>query len=221
MTLPRLSITEFAARSGLWARRYGSRAGRASGTAAVWSKLPPMRCRRILTYAMVTLSWINVQASVQDARSSSPIKPEVVLTKLTEPVYPRLAQQARITGDVEIRIRIRPNGAVESAEVVNGHAMLKQAALDSAQRSQFECRLCGETAAEYSLTYRFTIAPSDAPKDCDAIAEMSAPPAQIDLSKRLITLFAWQLWTCDPACTITRSRSAKCLYLWNCSRSCL
>lgn len=169
---------------------------------------------------MVALSWTNVHASVQDASGSSPTKPEVVLTKLSEPVYPRLAQAARIAGDVEIRIRIRPNGTVESAEVVTGHPMLKQAALDSAEQSRFECRLCSEAAAEYSLTYRFMIAPTDPPKDCDEIAEASPPPAQIDMSKRLITVFAWQLWTCDPACTITRFRSARCLYLWKCSRSC-
>src|SRR5260370_38477063 len=69
--------------------------------------------------------------------------PGAVLVKLTPPAYPRLAQQAHIAGDVEIRPAIRQDGSVESAEPVSGHPMLQQAALEGAERSHFECHGSG------------------------------------------------------------------------------
>src|SRR5712692_11252304 len=69
--------------------------------------------------------------------------------KLSDPTYPRLAQQARITGDVDLMLTIQRDGSVESAVVVSGHPMLQQAALESAQRSQFECKGCGEAVTSY------------------------------------------------------------------------
>jgi protein TonB len=56
--------------------------------------------------------------------------------------YPPLARQANITGDVELKLEIRKDGSIQSASVVSGHPMLTQAALNSAQRSHFECRGC-------------------------------------------------------------------------------
>jgi TonB family protein len=67
----------------------------------------------------------------------------VVLVKLSPPIYPPLAHQAWIKGDVKIQVSIRKDGSVESAEVVSGHPMLKLAALQSARKSQYECRDCG------------------------------------------------------------------------------
>jgi TonB family protein len=79
----------------------------------------------------------------------------VVLTKLVPPVYPPLARQAQIAGDVMVRVLIRQDGSVESAEVVSGHPMLKQAALDSAQKSVYERRGCSDPVASYFLNYTF------------------------------------------------------------------
>ena len=65
----------------------------------------------------------------------------VFLVKLSPPVYPPLARQARIMGDVRIQLAIRRDGSIESSEGVSGHPLLKQAALESAQQSEFECRV--------------------------------------------------------------------------------
>src|SRR5438270_13414266 len=65
---------------------------------------------------------------------------EVVLNKLSEPRYPPVARQARITGDVELMFEVKEDGSVQSTIVVSGHPLLKQAALDSVRRSKFECR---------------------------------------------------------------------------------
>jgi TonB family protein len=79
----------------------------------------------------------------------------VTLVKLSPPVFAPLARQARIGGDVVIQLAIGRDGKVESANVVSGHPMLKQGALESAQNSTFECRCCAEGGNPYTLTYTF------------------------------------------------------------------
>ena len=115
----------------------------------------------------------------QDMSTSDKRVNEVVLTKLSPPVFPQLARQARIAGDVIIQVQIRRDGSVASADVASGHPMLKPAALASAQKSTFECRECTEEMTSYSLTYTFG-------------------------------------FNDDSNCSLKRSRSAKCLYLWSC-----
>lgn len=46
-------------------------------------------------------------------------------------VYPTIARQARISGTVELAVVIDPTGHIQSANVVSGHPLLRQAALDS------------------------------------------------------------------------------------------
>jgi TonB family protein len=94
-------------------------------------------------------------AFAQGAAQAETPQTGVVITKLSPPVYPPLSRQARVTGDVKIALRIRQDGSVESAEVISGHPMLKQAALDSAQKSEFECRGCGDLGVPYSLIFTF------------------------------------------------------------------
>jgi TonB family protein len=131
------------------------------------------RCLLMVSVIVVALSCAVPKLSAQVASGSNPLKSEAVLSKLFPPVYPRLAQQARIMGDVELTVHARRDGSVESAEVVSGHPMLKQASLDSAQQSQFECRLCGEATTPYSLTYQFRITPRDPYCRGQAIAQNS------------------------------------------------
>ena len=75
----------------------------------------------------------------------------VVLAELYPPVYPPLARQAHISGDVRILVGIRRDGSVVSAELISGHQMLKSAALESVQKSTFECRGWAEKVTSYSL----------------------------------------------------------------------
>jgi TonB family protein len=80
---------------------------------------------------------------------------DVVLNNVYLPVYPPLARQARIMGDVKILVGVRQDGSVESAEVVSGHPMLKQAALESAQKSTFLCRECKGAVTLFTVTYTY------------------------------------------------------------------
>jgi TonB family protein len=142
--------------------------------------------------------------------------PRAVLTKLSPPVYPPLARQARITGDVKVELTIQRDGSVASAVLFSGHPILAPAAIESAKHSQFECHAC-DGVTSYTLTYTFgTSNECHNTPDCSGI-EDRPPVVQQSMDHVLIT--ADTLCTCDPAGTGTRIkwRSAKCLYLWNCS----
>ncbi len=93
--------------------------------------------------------------SAQDAASTQTPQTGVVLVKLSPPLYPPLARQARISGDVKVYVHVRKDGAVESTELSSGHPMLAPTALESARKSQFECRGCGDEVASYPMTYTF------------------------------------------------------------------
>lgn len=81
-------------------------------------------------------------------------KPEIVLTKLSPPLYPPLARQARITGDVQLELKVRPDGIVANVVPLSGHPILQLAASDSAQKSQFSCQGCSDVTS-YRMTYTF------------------------------------------------------------------
>lgn len=169
-------------------------------------------------FAAVVVCFLAVVGSTgaQGTTSGTTQETGVVLTKLSPPVYPPLARQARIVGDVKILIGIRQDGSVESAEVFSGHAMLQQAALDSARKSTFECRGCGEAVTSYLLAYTFEISGGCRfGPYCESL-EPHAP--QVTQSDGKITLTVEPACECDPAVTIVRVRvrAAKCLYLWKC-----
>jgi TonB family protein len=147
----------------------------------------------MLKLAAVSVCFFAVVKNVPAQSATGTPTPEtgVVLTKLSPPVYPPLARQARITGDVKIQVGIRQDGSVASAEVISGHPMLRQAALESAQKSMFESQTwssgvyvvgCRDALGSVTLTYAFGIR-----DDSD-----------------------------DLDCTITRARARRCLYLWAC-----
>lgn len=149
-----------------------------------------------------------------------PQQTAVVMTKLVPPVYPPLARQTMITGDVKLLINVRPDGAVESVSVVSGHPLLQQAALDSAQKSQFACEGCSNAITSYSLVYTFLLTEAHCPSSNEPPKESpqeekSLP--QVTQSQNHVTIIAEGTILCDPGVAFRRVRSAKCLYLWKCA----
>jgi TonB-like protein len=145
----------------------------------------------------------------------------VVLTKLSPPLYPPLARQARINGAIDLTLGIRPDGTIGSVLVSSGHALLRPVAVESAQRSQFDCSACRDRLTSYSVRYKFELPPLDHTKDCATLTDeerKGIPPPKVDLSLHEITVFGKVMETCDPAVEIRKVRSAKCLYLWRCGR---
>jgi TonB family protein len=82
---------------------------------------------------------------------------EVSLASLYSPTYPSIARTARVSGDVKIRVEVRKGGAVSSVQVISGPALLKQSALDSAQKSTFDCEHCEKEITRVIVTYTFVL----------------------------------------------------------------
>jgi TonB family protein len=68
------------------------------------------------------------------------VSSEVAAAKLvsqTKPVAPDLAQRAHITGDVVLHVIIAQDGTIESLQVVSGHPLLVQAAVDAVRQWRY------------------------------------------------------------------------------------
>jgi TonB family protein len=165
----------------------------------------------LLAVAVAGMTSLPRHASAQSAVASEKALPAVALIKLSPPVYPPLARQARITGDVLLRAMIRRDGALDSAEVIRGHPILKQAALDSARSSSFECRNCEAELTPFLLTFVFDL--QVYANCCDV------PPRETEVVQSVdrIYITAPNVCMCDPRGDLIRVRSAKCLYLWKCA----
>jgi protein TonB len=59
------------------------------------------------------------------------------VTHRVQPLYPPLARQARIQGQVVIRAVISRNGMIENLQVLSGHPMLVQAAIDAVKQWRY------------------------------------------------------------------------------------
>jgi TonB family protein len=120
------------------------------------------------------------------------IKPQVVLSKLFPPIYPPLARQALVFGDVHLRISVHSDGSIDSVAVIDGHQLLRQAALDSARQSHFECEHCeGSGLVERTFTYSFRLPSEEKPADSDCCLEERSDKtaaAQISQSDAHITI---------------------------------
>src|ERR1700680_161479 len=134
---------------------------------------------------LLLLPFERVLAAIQEPSEAS--QAGIVLAKLSPPIYPPLARAARVIGDVQIELSIRRDGSIESTNVVSGHQLLKQAALESAQKSTFDCHNCRADGNTYELTYSFTL------------RDDKAPCGKVEIDKE------WHV------------RSSKCLYLWKCT----
>ena len=63
---------------------------------------------------------------------------QAMLLDKIQPVYPPLAKQARISGTVRLHAIIAKDGSIQQLEVVNGHPLLVQSALDAVRRWRYK-----------------------------------------------------------------------------------
>ena len=176
-----------------------------------------------LLAAIVLLSVSVAPLPAQETKGRA-TQGSVSVTKLGQPLYPPLAKQTRISGDVQLALVVRADGSIESASVVSGHPLLKQAALDSAEHSQFVCKECDNAPRPFQMTYSFQLGPavycteSSAPTKPN---EQEEPYPRVVQAENHITLYDRPVGTCDPVVTIVEKkvRSTKCMYLWKCGRS--
>jgi periplasmic protein TonB len=69
-----------------------------------------------------------------------------------QPVYPPLARQTRISGTVRLHAIIGKDGTIQSLEVVSGHPLLQQAALDAVRQWRYQPTLLNNDAVDVDTT---------------------------------------------------------------------
>ncbi len=166
---------------------------------------------------LLALTVIPVCAVAQ-ASEQTP-KPKVTITALSAPKYPAIAIQARITGAVTVDVSVNSGGTVESVAVLSGHPILKPAALESARATRFACDHCS-AVTHLVFTYEFrlgeTIYCTSIGMDGNAVYEPHKP--ELTQSGDVVTIIERPVATCDPVGSVIKVRSAKCLFLWHCSK---
>jgi periplasmic protein TonB len=78
------------------------------------------------------------------------------LINQTRPVYPALAIQARIQGNVVLHAIIDKDGKVAQLEVISGHPLLVQAALDAVKQWRYKPTLLNGDPVEVDTTITVT-----------------------------------------------------------------
>jgi hypothetical protein len=173
----------------------------------------------LLLVAVAVLETCAFAQSPQPGQSGG-LKGEVILAILSKPTFSPLARQANVEGEVVVDVTVRQDGSTK-ATLVSGHPLLRQAALDSAIQSRFECRGCSAPVS-YSLVYTFKrTSEGDCCSGMGTPVKVEQEPQSHDKFGRpqtRVTISAEKICLCDPSFTVTKKvRSLKCLYLWKCS----
>jgi|SRR5579862_271943 len=145
---------------------------------------------------------------------------ELILVKVAPLVYPPLARQTRIEGDVVIYVEVAPNGAVETSKVISGHPLLAETALGSSNLSQYECRNCPAEGWHGTFTYDFKLDPTDCVETTKDKPEQTTRMTQ---TGNHVMVSDWPRGFCAKPIPGTgaspqKIRSIRCLYLWRCGR---
>ena len=69
-----------------------------------------------------------------------------------QPLYPALAKQARIQGTVRLQAVIAKDGSVVELQVISGHPLLVQAALDAVRQWRYRPTLLNGEPVEVVTT---------------------------------------------------------------------
>ena len=85
---------------------------------------------------------VRVGGNVQAAR----------IVNRVQPVYPPLARQTRISGTVRLHAIISKDGTIQQLEVMSGHPLLQQAALDAVRQWRYQPTLLNGEPVEVDTT---------------------------------------------------------------------
>jgi protein TonB len=69
-----------------------------------------------------------------------------------QPQYPPLARQARVSGTVKLHAIIAKDGTVQELQVISGHPLLIQAALDAVRQWRYRPTLLNSEPVEVDTT---------------------------------------------------------------------
>jgi TonB family protein len=88
--------------------------------------------------------------------SKGPITGQAI--SLPKPVYSQIAIQARASGAVRVQVVIDESGKVVSAQILDGHPLLRQSALQAAWQARFSPTMLGGAPVKVSgyIVYNFS-----------------------------------------------------------------
>jgi TonB family protein len=92
------------------------------------------------------------------------------IVEKTQPVYPPLARQTRIQGTVRLHAIVGTDGSIKQLEVLSGHPLLVQSALDAVRKWRYEPVLLNGSPVEVDTTIDVIYALNQ-----DSLASMQAP----------------------------------------------
>ena len=143
--------------------------------------------------------------------------PAVVLSRI-EVFYPPIAESARVSGTVTVRVGVRPNGTVAETTLVQGLPLLSDVAIGAASRASFECRKCTEPSTPHLIAFVFSFADYDS-------AGRPPPPVwkQTGDARSEVSVFGGVYIMgpgpgSGPPSKPFHVRAARCLWLWRCSK---
>src|SRR2546425_2465156 len=124
---------------------------------------------------------LKVGGNVQAAR----------IVNRVQPVYPPLARQTRISGTVRLHAIIGQDGTIQSLEVLSGHPLLQQAALDAVRQWRYQPTLLNGDPVEVDTTIDVIFALNEGPRTSTESASPSTPQPPIDpqLKAEILRLF--------------------------------
>jgi len=78
------------------------------------------------------------------------------LLQKIQPIYPQLARQLHIQGDVQLTALIAKDGSIEGLKVLSGHPWLIRAALDAVSQWRYKPYILNGSATEVETTIKVT-----------------------------------------------------------------
>jgi TonB family protein len=136
----------------------------------------------------IMLSVLLAVVAGASTQESAEVLPKVV--QHTEPMYPPLARQTRIQG--EVRVKITTDGeSVRNAEAETGHPLLRKAAEDNVRTWKF----VSHTPGTFHVTFRYELLSDNVDVEflqLPAIVEIKATPPQVIIDYAWIGLGTWK-----------------------------
>jgi len=172
-----------------------------------------LRRRLVLAICIMTFA---TNASAQEAAGA----PAVVLMQIPASVrYPPIAESALVSGKVDVRVAVRPDGSVAEVTVfpradAKWPLLFYGTVVDAAARASFDCRGCTQPSTPHTITFVFSFDGSDS-------AGNPLPPSwkQTGDANSEVIVFG-RVPICDhcPGSEPPPQRAARCLWLWHCSK---
>ena len=119
--------------------------------------MPPLSTMSVVPPVAVPRSCIALAVLYILAWTASAQENRKVISK-PDPAYPQIAKQMNLSGTVKIQITISPAGNVQHTDVIGGHPILVNAALDALKKWKYE-----PAKTESTTIIQFDFKPSTSP----------------------------------------------------------